>query len=203
MCNCRSELRASAHCLRVVVEQQPTRRCSVRQVREVRSTEIAHPGCAGRRGGQLGRTQARHNRAMLGSWDELIDTVGPRPGMWVGRARYSLVRSFVGGFGEAMDDDVLSGFQQWLSSQPQHHAINNLVWPSLLLHEVFPERTRVLKPSWQEDPATADPSWPLPPPSPVSEDDLAYPEDDTKALAHLFARLREYLDSRPASGDSE
>ena len=53
---------------------------------------------------------------MLGSWDELIDNVGPRPGMFVGRPRYALVRSFVEGFGAAKDDDVLRGFQQWLSS---------------------------------------------------------------------------------------
>jgi len=71
-----------------------------------------------------------------------------------------------------------------------------------LLHEVFPERDRVIRTSWQEDQATADASWPLAPPSPVSEDDLAYPEDDMKAIAHLFARLREYLDSRPADGGS-
>jgi hypothetical protein len=29
-----------------------------------------------------------------------------------------------------------------------------------LLHEVFPERDRVIKPSWQEDPATVDSGWP-------------------------------------------
>jgi hypothetical protein len=92
---------------------------------------------------------------------------------------------------------------QWLSSQPQHRAISNFAWWSLLLHEVFPERDQLIKPAWREDPATADPSWPLPLPSPVSEDDLAYPEDDLKAIAHLFARLREYLDSQPASGASE
>jgi hypothetical protein len=138
-------------------------------------------------------------------WDDLIDHVGLRPGLFVGRARYSLVRSFVEGFGAAKDDDVLRGFQQWLSSQPQHREISNFAWPSLLLHEVFPERDRVIKPSWQEQLATAESSWPLPPPSPVSEDDLAYPEDDAKAIAHLFVRLREYLDlqSGPASGDSE
>jgi hypothetical protein len=121
--------------------------------------------------------------------------------MYVGRGRYSLVRSFVEGFGAAKDDGVLPGFRQWLSSQPQHRAIGNFTWSSLLLHEVFPDRTRVTKPSWQEDPATADPIWPLPPPSPVSEDDLVYPDDDAKAVAHLFARLREYLDSRHSSGD--
>jgi hypothetical protein len=120
-----------------------------------------------------------------------------------GRARYALVRSFVEGFGAARDDDVLDGFQHWLSSQPQHNAIRNYTWPSLLLHEVFPERDRATVPSWQKDPATADPRWPLPPPAPVSEDDLAYPDDDAKAIAHLFARLREYLDTRPASGDSQ
>lgn len=123
--------------------------------------------------------------------------------MWVGRGRYSLVRSFVGGLGEAKDDGVLVGFQQWLTSQPQHRAISNFTWPSLLLREVFPEHTRVIKPSWQEDPATADLSWPLPSPPPVSEDDLAYPDDDTKAIAHLFTRLREYLDSKPTSGGGE
>jgi hypothetical protein len=148
-------------------------------------------------------SDTRHNLAVLGSWDELIDNAGPRPGMFVGRARYALVRSFVEGFGAAKDDGVLGGFQQWLSSQPQHRAISDFVWSSLLLHEVFPERDRVIKPSWQDDPATADSSWPLPSPCPVSEDDLAYPEDDTKAIAHLFARLREYLDSRPASGNSQ
>jgi hypothetical protein len=101
---------------------------------------------------------------VLGSWDELIDMVGPRPGMFVGE-RYSLVRSFVGGFGAARDDGVLDGFQQWLSSQPQHQGISNVVWPSLVLHEVFPERDHVFKPSWQDDPAGADSGWPLPPPS--------------------------------------
>jgi hypothetical protein len=144
----------------------------------------------------------RHNLAVLGSWDELIDKVGSRPGMWVGD-KYSLVRSFVAGFGEAQDDDVLDGFQQWLSKQPQHCAIRNFAWWSLLLHEVFPERARVVKPSWQEDPATADPDWPLPPPFPGSENDLAYPEDDRIAIAHLFARLREYLDSRRVSGSTQ
>jgi hypothetical protein len=91
--------------------------------------------------GRVARSQERHNLAVLGSWDELIDNVGRRPGMFVGT--------------------VMAG-----------------------------------------RPATADPSWPPPAPSPVSEDDLAYPEDDAKAIAHLFARLREYLDSRPAPGDS-
>jgi len=123
--------------------------------------------------------------------------------MWVGQARYSLVRSFVGGFGTAKDDDVLDGFQQWLSSQHQHRAIGNYAWWSLLLHEAFPERDRLVRPPWQEDPATANSDWPVPPPFPVSEDDLAYPEDDKRAIAHLFARLREYLDSRQAPGDSQ
>jgi hypothetical protein len=151
---------------------------------------------------QAARLQERHNLAVLESWDELIDNLGRRPGMFVCRPRYSLVRSFVEGFGAAKDDDVLHGFQQWLSTQPQHGAIHNVAWPCLLLHEVFPERDRVIKPSWQEDPAAADPSPCLHHPR-VSEDDLAYPEDDTKAIAHLFARLREYVESRPASGDSE
>lgn len=123
--------------------------------------------------------------------------------MYVGRARYARVCSFVEGFGAAKDDDVLDGFQQWLSRQPQHRAICNFAWRSLLLHEVFPERDRLMKPSWQDGLAAADSSWPVPPPFPVSEDDLAYPEDDAKAIAHLFARFQEYLDSRPASDGSE
>src|SRR5262249_20296711 len=131
------------------------------------------------------------NLAVLRSWDELIDEVGRRPGMFVGRARYALVRSFVEGFGAAKDDDVLRGFQEGLSGQHQHRAIVIFAWGSLLPHEVFPDRDRVIRPSWQHDAATADPSWPLPPPSPVREDDLAYPEDDAKAIAHLFARLRD------------
>lgn len=163
---------------------------SLRQIRIVTGPERLAP-------------RERHNRVVLGSWDELIDKVGPRPGMFVGQGRYALVRSFVEGFGAARNDGVLSGFQHWLSSQPQHHAINNYAWSSLLLHEVFPERDQFIKPAWQQDPATADARWPLPPPSPVSEDDLAYPEDDRQAIAHLFARLREYLNSRPASGESQ
>lgn len=123
--------------------------------------------------------------------------------MWVGRAGYGLVRSFVEGFGAAKDEDVLLGFQRWLSGQPQHRGIRNYAWSSLLLHEVFPERDRVIRPSWLEDPAIADPGWPVPAPKPVSEDDLAYPEDDAKAIAHLFVRLREYLNSRPASAGSQ
>ena len=79
-------------------------------------------------------------------------------GMFSGRARYALVRSFVEGFGTAREDDVLGGFQRWLGSQPRHRAISNFVWSTLLLHEVFPERDRVINPSWQEDPASADPS---------------------------------------------
>jgi hypothetical protein len=47
-----------------------------------------------------GSRQRRHNHAVLGSWDELIDDVGRRPGMFVGR-------SFVEGFGYAEDDDGL------------------------------------------------------------------------------------------------
>jgi hypothetical protein len=145
--------------------------------------------------------QERHNLAVLGSWDELIDTVGRRPGMYMGSARYALVRSFVEGFGAARDDDVLDGFQEWLSSQPQNRAIANYAWWSLLLHEAFPERDPEFH--RQEDLATVDPDWPMPPPSPVSEDDLAYPEDDARAIAHLFARLQEYLDSRPAGCGGE
>jgi hypothetical protein len=144
----------------------------------------------------------RHNLAVLGSWDELVDNLGRVPGMFVGRARYALVRSFVEGYGAAKDDDVLDGFQRWLSGQPQHRAICNFAWSSLLLHEVFPERDRAFK-SWQEDPATVEPEWPVPSAAPVGEDDLAYPEDDARAIAHLFARLREYLHSRPIPGGNE
>jgi hypothetical protein len=136
---------------------------------------------------------------VLRSWDELIDKVGSRPGMYVGRVRYSLVRSFVEGFGAAREDNVLDGFRQWLSLQPHNHAISNFVWNSVLLHEAFPDRDQDSTPAWQLDPGTADPNWPLPPPHPVGEDDLVYPEDDKKAIAHLFTRLREYLDlQRPA-----
>jgi hypothetical protein len=139
---------------------------------------------------------------VLGSWDELIGQVGRRPGMFVGRPRYALVRSFVEGFGAARDDDVLGGFQRWLSGQPQNRAISNFVWSSLILHEAFPERDRVIRPSWQDDPATDDPRWPVPAPHPVSEDNLAYPQDDAQAIKHLFTRLREYLDARAANGES-
>lgn len=45
--------------------------------------------------------------------------------------------------------------------------------------------------------------WSLPSPVPISDDALAYPDDDAKAIAQLFARLREYLCSRLTSGDGE
>ena len=67
--------------------------------------------------GRAPRWKERHILAVLGSSDELIDKVGCRPDMFVGRARYANVRSFVEGFG-AGKDDVLHGFQRWLSSQP-------------------------------------------------------------------------------------
>lgn len=123
--------------------------------------------------------------------------------MFVGQARYALVRSFVEGFGAAKDDDVLPGFQRWLSSQTQHRAIRNVAWPGFLLHELFPERDQVISLPWQDNPATTDSGWPVAVPSPVSEDDLAYPEEDAEAIAHLFARLREYLDSLTTGGGAE
>ncbi len=102
---------------------------------------------------------------MLSSWDTMIDTVGPRSGMWVGRPKYSLVRSFVEGFGAGRDDEVLAGFQRWMSAMPQHHAVNNYAWSYLVLREAFEHG---------------------------NEDELTYPEDDEVAIAHLFARLREF-----------
>lgn len=55
---------------------------------------------------RTGRWQTRANSAVLGSWDDMIDQAGPRSGMFVGRAGYALDRSFVKGFGVAMDDDA-------------------------------------------------------------------------------------------------
>lgn len=113
----------------------------------------------------------------------------------MGRPRYALVRTFVEGFGAARGDDVLSGFQHWISAQPHRQAMRNLVWSSLLLHDVFPERDRSVAVSWDvDDPANAD--WPRPPDTPVDEDDLVYPDDDALAIEHLFRPLRDYLDAR-------
>lgn len=86
--------------------------------------------------------------------------------MWVGRPKYAFVRCFVEGFGAGRGDDVLQGFQRWLSEQPQHSKVNNHAWWTLVLREVFDHD---------------------------GEDDLAYPDDDALAIDHLFARLREYL----------
>ena len=98
--------------------------------------------------------------------------------MWVGRPKYSLVRSFVQGFGAARDDGVLNGFQKWLSMQEQHHAIKNFAWSALILHEVFPERGEPNTPGWaDEDESRLGANWPLPPDSPISEDALAYPDE--------------------------
>jgi len=131
--------------------------------------------------------------AIFASWDELIERFGRRPGMWVGHPRYATVRSFVCGFGAARNDDVLMGFERWLSRQPQHRAIDNFAWWSLLLHEVFPDRDQRAVIPWDvNDLANAD--WPRPPDTPVNEDALSYPEDDALAISHLFRRLRQYLD---------
>jgi hypothetical protein len=96
----------------------------------------------------------------------MVENVGSRPGMWVGRPKYSFVRCFVEGFGASRDDSVLQGFQRWLSEQPQHHRVNNYAWCFLVLREVFEDG---------------------------NEDDLVYPGDDALAIDHLFTRLREYL----------
>jgi hypothetical protein len=72
------------------------------------------------------------NLAVLGSWDELIDQVGRRPGMFVGRARYALVRSYVEGFGAARNDDVLdrhnaaSGFGRFATPEDVGWAVRFL-----------------------------------------------------------------------------
>jgi hypothetical protein len=105
---------------------------------------------------------------MFGSWDDMIEAVAARPGMFVGRPKYSFVRCYVEGFGDGRGDDALDGFQRWLSSQPQHDAVKNYVWSSLVLREVFEHG---------------------------KEDDLVYPGDDALAIDHLFARLREFLAS--------
>jgi hypothetical protein len=106
------------------------------------------------------------NDEVLASWDEMIDAVAPRSGMWVGRAKYSFVRCFVEGFGVGRGDDVLGSFQRWLSEQPQHSGVKNYAWWFLVLREVFDHG---------------------------KEDDLAYPGDDALVIDHLFARLREFL----------
>jgi hypothetical protein len=106
---------------------------------------------------------------VLSSWDEMIELVGRRPAAWVGRPKYSFVRCFVEGFGAAQRDDVLGAFQRWISEQPQHHAVNNHVWWSLVLREMFDHG---------------------------DEDAHRYPEDDALVVKHLFARLRQFLASQ-------
>ena len=134
---------------------------------------------------------------VLASWEEMINEVGRRPGMWVGRERYSLIRSFVEGFSAARDDDYLAGFQHWISAQ--HPSLSGLRWSALLLHEAFPDRDQPVTLSWDvDDPANAD--WPRLPDAPVHEDDLAYPDDDAIAIKHLFQRLRAYADLRDSIG---
>ena len=103
----------------------------------------------------------------------MIDAVAARSGMFVGQPKYSRVWCFVQGYGFARDDDVLGGFQRWLSEQPQHHSVRNYGWPSLVLREVFGHG---------------------------SEDDLVYPGEDALAIEHLFVRLREFLNSKAAMG---
>jgi hypothetical protein len=137
----------------------------------------------------------RQDRDVLASWEQLVDEMARRPEMYVGRPRYSLVRSFVEGYGAARDDDVLHGFQQWLSSQPQNRAIRNYIWSSLLLHEAFPDRDQPMTVNWDIE-APANAGWPRPADRPIGEDDLSYPEDDAIAIGHLVGRLKEYLESR-------
>lgn len=108
--------------------------------------------------------------------------------------RYSVVRGFVGGFGIAQADGVLSGLQQWLASQHQNRAYRNFSWPSLILNEAFPGRTSILHQFVTSDPAS---NWPVPADPPISEDELEYRDEDDVAIAHLFRRLRQFLDERP------
>ena len=110
---------------------------------------------------------------MLASWDEMIDAVAGRSGMYVGRPKYAFVRCFVEGFGASRSDGVLDGFRQWLGKQPQHSAVSNHTWSSLVLREVFDHG---------------------------NEDDLEYPAEDALVIDHLFARLREFLGSKEATG---
>jgi hypothetical protein len=113
---------------------------------------------------------------VLASWDEMIDAVALRSGMFVGRAKYSFVRCFVEGFGVGRGDDVLDGFQRWLSEQPRHSAVRNYAWWSLVLREMFADGR---------------------------EDELAYPGEDALVIEHLFLRLREFLAWRAAMGSQD
>lgn len=132
---------------------------------------------------------------VIGSWGELIDSLDSRPGLWVGRVEYSRVRWFVEGFGCARGDGVLDGFRTWLSRQPQNAALSNMTWSALILHEVLPERDRVITPEWvHTDRSELAAAWPRPPAMPISEDDLDHPGEDEAAIRHLMARLREFLE---------
>jgi hypothetical protein len=132
---------------------------------------------------------------VLESWDELIERVGHAPGMFVGRPKYSLVRSFVAGFGAGRGDQFLSVFHYWLSDQPQHLDRKNYAWSALLLDEVFPDRRIEFTPKWLQTESPRADEWPRPAPAPMSEDDLVYPDEDAAVISHLFLRLRQFLDS--------
>lgn len=140
-----------------------------------------------------------HTDVVIESWDELIEKVGLRPGMWVGRPTFVRVASFIDGFDAARGDEVLSGFRRWLADQPSHRRYSNYVWQALVLDELFPDRRKYLDipidMTPQRDP---DFEWPKPGPEPMWAEDLVYPDEDAQAVAHLFKRLREYLDIRAA-----
>jgi hypothetical protein len=74
------------------------------------------------------RLRLREDDDVLASWDEMINAIAPRSGMYVGRAKYSFVRCYVQGFAAGRGDDVLDSFQRWLSEQPQHNTVKNYAW---------------------------------------------------------------------------
>ncbi|MBD7979497.1 hypothetical protein [Oerskovia merdavium] len=98
-------------------------------------------------------------------WEYLTDTVLTRPGMFIGRETYERVCSFVEGFGTARDDGVLDGFRARLGEKTAHGS-SPLTWSAALLAEVLPGR---------------------------DENALHHPEEDARAIAHLQARLVEFL----------
>jgi hypothetical protein len=117
--------------------------------------------------------------------------------MWVGRPTYLAVSRFIAGFGVGRGDGVIAAFQDWLVAQSQNRTYRNFAWWSLILLEAFPDRRGPTMTRTAE--AEPKPSnWPVPADPPIGEGELAYPEDDQVAIAHLCARLKQFLDQDAA-----
>lgn len=109
---------------------------------------------------------------------EYFAHIGHRPGMFVGKASFSMLAAFLTGYDQHAvrhGGPGLTGWHEWLVARRGRHC--NHAWPGQVLHIAIPD------------------GW----------DDASHlpPEDEKRAIKVLFQLLDEFAAEREAGSDAE